>query len=68
MQPLFFYLLEYETLAQFSDNLVVLVVHVHEDHIFKLCVLVVSVAEEPSKYTHFASYDNSIIARQIWQG
>ena len=35
------------------ENLIVLVVHVHEDHIFKLCVLVVGVAEEPIENAHF---------------
>ena len=47
------------------ENLIVLVVHVHEDYIFKLCILVVGVAEEPIENAHFASYDNSIITRQI---
>ena len=42
-------------------NLIVLVVHVHEDHIVKLCFLVVGVPEEPIKNAHIASCDNLII-------
>ena len=47
------------------ENLIVLVVHVHENHIFKLCFLVVDVAEEPIENAHIASYDNLIITHQI---
>ena len=42
-----------ENVIKQRGSLFVLVVHVHEDHIFKLCVLIVGVAEEPIKNTHF---------------
>ena len=35
------------------ENLIVLVVHVHENHIVKLCFLVVGVPEQPIENAHF---------------
>ena len=42
-----------ENVIKQRGSLFVLVVHVHEDHIFKLCVLVVGVPEEPIENAHF---------------